>query len=41
MIGGLMPTFVNLASPGLSDVPGRLIGFLIVVVAVFVVANST
>jgi MFS family permease len=40
MIGGLMPTFVNLASPGLSDVPGRLMGFLIGVVAIFIVANA-
>jgi len=39
MIGGLMPTFLNLASPRLSDVPGRLIGFLIAVVAVYLVAN--
>jgi hypothetical protein len=39
MIGGLMPTFLNLASPRLSDVPGRLMGFLVAVVAVFLVAN--
>ncbi|MGC7101360.1 MFS transporter [Amycolatopsis lurida] len=39
MIGGLMPTFVNLASPGLADVPGRLMVFLAVMVAVFLVAN--
>jgi len=40
MIGGLMPTFLNLASPTLSDVPGRLMGFLIAVVAVYLVANA-
>ncbi|MER8162502.1 MFS transporter [Streptomyces sp. NPDC094472] len=40
MIGGLMPTFVNLASPGLADVPGRLMVFLLVVVAVFLIANA-
>ncbi|TNC20219.1 MFS transporter [Amycolatopsis alkalitolerans] len=39
MIGGLMPTFVNLASPGLADVPGRLMLFLGVMVAVFLVAS--
>lgn len=39
MIGGLMPTFVNLASPGLSDVPDTLMVFLGVMVAVFLVAN--
>jgi len=39
MIGGLMPTFVNLASPGLADVPGRLMVFLGAMVAVFLVAN--
>ncbi|PXY22871.1 MFS transporter [Prauserella muralis] len=39
MIGGLMPTFVNLASPGLADVPGRLMIFLAAVVLVFLVAN--
>ncbi|MGH3311030.1 MAG: MFS transporter [Streptomyces sp.] len=40
MVGGLMPTFVNLASPGLADVPGRLTGFLIAAVAVFLIANA-
>ncbi|GAA5167562.1 MULTISPECIES: MFS transporter [Amycolatopsis] len=40
MIGGLMPTFVNLASPGLADVPSRLVVFLGVMVAVFLVANA-
>ncbi|MBZ4015533.1 MFS transporter [Streptomyces purpurogeneiscleroticus] len=40
MIGGLMPTFVNLTSPGLADVPGRLMVFLIVVVAAFLIANA-
>lgn len=39
MIGGLMPTFLNLASPELSDVPGRLMVFLGAVVVVFIVAN--
>jgi MFS family permease len=40
MIGGLMPTFVNLASPDLPAVPGTLIGFLIGVVVVFLAANA-
>lgn len=40
MIGGLMPTFVNLASPGLADVPARLMVFLIVVVAAFLIAGA-
>lgn len=35
MIGGLMPTFLSLLSPSLKAVPGRLVGFLIVVVAVY------
>ncbi|WP_243794806.1 MFS transporter [Saccharopolyspora gloriosae] len=39
MIGGLMPSFVNLASPELADVPGRLMVFLFVMVLVFVVAG--
>ncbi|MBB1159875.1 MULTISPECIES: MFS transporter [Amycolatopsis] len=40
MIGGLMPTFVNLASPGLDAVPGRLVLFLGATVAVFLVATA-
>jgi MFS transporter, MHS family, proline/betaine transporter len=40
MIGGLMPTFLSLASPRLSDVPGRLMAFLFAVVAVYLVANA-
>ena len=39
MIGGLMPTFVNLASPSLAAVPGRLMIFLGVLVAMFLVAT--
>jgi MFS family permease len=40
MIGGLMPTFLSLASPRLSAVPGRLVGFLLVAVAVYLVATA-
>lgn len=40
MIGGLMPTFVNLASPGLADVPGRLMVFLVVVIVVFLIGTA-
>ncbi|MGH3659402.1 MAG: MFS transporter, partial [Micromonosporaceae bacterium] len=40
MIGGLMPTFVNLASPGLADVPSRLMIFLVVVVVVFLIGTA-
>lgn len=39
MIGGLMPTLLNFVSPRLSDVPGRLMGFLIVAVVVYLVAT--
>jgi MFS transporter, MHS family, proline/betaine transporter len=35
MIGGLMPTFLSLASPSLSAIPGRLIAFLLVMVVVY------
>jgi MHS family proline/betaine transporter-like MFS transporter len=38
MLGGLLPTFVNLFSPTLADVPSRLIVFIIVSVVVFLVA---
>ncbi|MBB5158863.1 MFS transporter [Saccharopolyspora phatthalungensis] len=38
MLGGLTPTFVNLLSPELSDVPSRLMVFLVVACLVFVVA---
>ncbi|HET8682572.1 MAG TPA: MFS transporter [Micromonosporaceae bacterium] len=40
MIGGLMPTFVSLTSPGLSDVPSRLVAFLAVMVLVYIAANA-
>ncbi|GAA0513923.1 MFS transporter [Saccharopolyspora subtropica] len=39
MVGGLMPSLVNLASPALADVPGRLMAFLFGVVLVFIVAG--
>lgn len=39
MLGGLLPTFVNLASPQLSDLPSRLVFFLIGSVLVFIVAS--
>ncbi|WP_374970656.1 MFS transporter [Terrabacter sp. BE26] len=38
MLGGLLPTFVNLFSPTLADVPGRLVLFIIGSVIVFLVA---
>lgn len=38
MLGGLLPTFVNLLSPTLADVPGRLVLFIIGSVLVFLVA---
>lgn len=38
MLGGLLPTFVNLLSPGIDDVPGRLAIFLVASVVVFLVA---
>ncbi|GAA1162928.1 MFS transporter [Nocardioides aquiterrae] len=38
MLGGLTPTFVNLLSPGIADVPGRLSIFLVCSVVVFLVA---
>jgi hypothetical protein len=40
MIGGLMPTFLSLASPSLSAVPGRLVVFLLVMVVVYLVAAA-
>jgi hypothetical protein len=38
MLGGLLPTFVNLLSPTVSDIPGRLAAFIIGAAAVFIVA---
>ena len=38
MLGGLMPTFVNLLSPTVSDIPGRLVAFIIGAAAVFIAA---
>lgn len=38
MLGGLTPTFVNLLSPQLSDVPSRLMAFVVGACAVFVIA---
>ena len=38
MLGGLLPTFVNLFSPTLADVPSRLVLFIIGSVLVFLVA---
>jgi MFS family permease len=38
MLGGLLPTFVNLLSPTVSDIPGRLVAFLIGAAAVFIAA---
>ena len=32
MLGGLLPTFVNLLSPTVLDIPGRLVAFLIAAV---------
>ncbi|MFD9663601.1 MFS transporter [Rhodococcus sp. NPDC059968] len=41
MLGGLTPTFVNLLSPTIDDVPGRLAIFLIGALIVFLVAVSS
>lgn len=38
MLGGLLPTFVNLFSPTLADVPSRLVIFIVCSVVVFLVA---
>jgi MFS family permease len=38
MLGGLMPTFVNLLSPDISDVPGRLVAFIVGAAVIFLVA---
>ena len=38
MIGGLLPTFVNLLSPTVADLPGRLVVFLACSVLAFLVA---
>ncbi len=38
MLGGLTPTFVSLLSPQLSDVPSRLMAFVVGACALFVVA---
>lgn len=35
-IGGMMPTFVTLASPRLADITGRLVIFLVVAVLVYI-----
>jgi MHS family proline/betaine transporter-like MFS transporter len=39
MFGGLLPTFVSLASPELRDIPSRLIGFVIGVLVIYLAAN--
>jgi MHS family proline/betaine transporter-like MFS transporter len=39
MIGGLLPTFVSLASPSLSDIPSRLMIFIVAVLLVYLAAN--
>lgn len=38
MLGGLLPTFVNLLSPTVSDIPGRLAAFIIGAAALFIAA---
>jgi MFS family permease len=38
MLGGLLPTFVNLLSPQIDDVPGRLAIFIACSVVVFLIA---
>lgn len=38
MLGGLLPTFVNLLSPQIEDVPSRLVAFLVGSVVVFLLA---
>ena len=38
MLGGLLPTFVNLLSPQVRDIPGRLAIFIVLSVVVFLVA---
>ncbi len=38
MLGGLLPTFVNLLSPTVSDIPGRLVAFIIGAAAVLIAA---
>jgi MFS transporter, MHS family, proline/betaine transporter len=38
MLGGLTPTFVNLLSPTIGDVPGRLATFLVGSAVVFLIA---
>jgi MHS family proline/betaine transporter-like MFS transporter len=38
MLGGLLPTFVNLLSPQVRDIPGRLAVFIVLSVVVFLVA---
>jgi MHS family proline/betaine transporter-like MFS transporter len=38
MLGGLLPTFVTLLSPGVSDIPSRLTIFIAASVVVFLVA---
>jgi MFS transporter, MHS family, proline/betaine transporter len=39
-IGGLMTTFVSLASPTVADIPSRLAIFLTVCVALFIVGAA-
>jgi MFS family permease len=38
MLGGLLPTFVNLLSPQVADIPSRLGGFLVLSTVVFLLA---
>ena len=38
MLGGLTPTFVNLLSPEIGDVPSRLAMFIVGAVVIFLVA---
>jgi MFS transporter, MHS family, proline/betaine transporter len=40
-IGGMMPTFVTLASPAINDLPGRLAIFLIAAVVIYMVGAWT
>lgn len=40
MLGGLLPTFVNLTSPTVGDLPSRLVLFLVGSVLVFILASA-
>lgn len=40
MLGGLLPTFVNLLSPSVHDIPSRLVIFIIASVVVFLLAAA-